>query len=233
MGEKTNTFHEEIQKAILPSLRWTGEDKRSFWSLPISKWGDFFALRKAKHKMMRMYAKHRQLREMPKLVPLYIKAVRKGHVLTLDYLQNYGDLILSHFVQNYFRRKYGFSSKQWEAFLDKEGKVWEQVVALRRRRQEKFFEEQIMKLEKIPEKIRRKIIQNTPQPKIRKALTSYFHYQDGEDRTGKKLPPGLKPSPTSLVILENQEKKQKTDPKEETKKEKKPLPPIFFEKNGR
>ena len=219
MGIQTEAFHNDMIKAILPKLRWTEQDKRFLWQIPFSQWGDYFSLRKAKHKMMKMYARRQTMQKMPQLVPLYINAIQKGHVLTMDYLQNYGDLILKRFVQNHFRRKYGFNSKEWQTFLDKEEKLWQKVSNVRQHRQEAFLKQRIMELEKIPKNIRNRIVKNNEKNRLRRSLEAYYHYLDGEDRLGQKLPDWKKPTPTSLVILQN-------PPQKKPSKEKKPLPPI-------
>ena len=217
MGNQVEAFYNSMHEVALPTLRWTEADKRSLWNMPISQWGDYFSLRKAKFKMMRFYAKKQVVRNLPKLVPLYIKAVQKGHFMSMDYLQAYGDLILSRFVQNHFQRRYGLNSKQWGEFLKKEEELWQTVVKLRKERQEEFLKQKIMELDKIPKKIRERIVKKNRPKLLKKCLESYYHYQDGEDREGRKLPAGIKPEPTSLVLLQTSK---------ETKKEKKPLPPI-------
>jgi len=232
MGENVNTFYKEQNEAILPTLRWTKEDSSSLWNLPFSKWFDYFALKRAKKKMTIAYASQRPIRGISKLAPDYIKAVQKGHVLTVDYLQTYGDLILTHFVHRHFRKKYGLSSKQWKNFQQKEEKLWNEVIALRNERKENFFKDKIMHLEKIPEKIRQRIIKNISQDRLRRALLSYYRYQDGEDRSGRRMPNGITPPPTSLIVFENPEKYNQAQ-KAEEKRPKKPLPPIFYERNRR
>ena len=225
MGEKTDAFYNQMTQAILPTLRWTKEDERSLWNMPFSLWSDYFSLKKAKRQMMNFYAKHQVVRKMPKLVPTYIKAVQKGRLMTMDYLQAYGDVILAQFVQNHFRRKYGLNSKQWQDFVKKEKILWENIVKMRQERQELFLRKKIMSMEKIPAEIRQRILKNNDKKRLKRCLVSYYHYQDGEDREGKKMPFGLKPPPTSLVILEN--------PKKEEKKPKKPLPPLRLHRDSR
>lgn len=226
MGNQIEAFYKEMNKATLPSLRWTEKDKKALWKLPLSQWGDYFSLKKAKKKMMNAYAKRKVVRQLPKLVPLYINAIQKGHVMTLDYLQAYGDTFLAHFVRNHFRRKYGLNSKQWQAFNEKEERLWQDVVALRKGRQEDFLKQKIMEIDKIPQEIRQKITKKVETLKIRRSLESYFHYLDGEDRRGHKMPMGITPPATSLVVLSS-------PPKKEEKKEKKPFPPIRIMRDDR
>ena len=208
MGSQIEAFYNEMSKAAFPSLRWTEKEASSLWNLPLSQWGDYFSLKKAKSKMMNLYAKRQVVRKMPQLVPLYVHAINKGHIMTMDYLQAYGDLILARFVQNHFRRKYGLNSKQWQAFIKKEQTMWDNVVAFRKERQANFFKQKIMEIDKIPKEIRQKIIKNNESLKLRRSLLSYYHYLDGEDRQGHKMPLGLKPPPTSLIVLSSPPKKQ-------------------------
>ena len=120
MGNQIEAFYKEMNQATLPSLRWTEKDKKALWKLPFSQWGDYFSLKKAKYKMMNAYAKRKVVRQLPKLVPLYIKAIQKERLMTMDYLQADGDTFLAHLVPNHFSRKYGLKSKQWQAFNLKE-----------------------------------------------------------------------------------------------------------------
>ena len=220
MGEKIEAFYEQMDKAVYPSLEWTKKDAASLWNTPISKWGDYFSLKKAKREMAVLYARQQVVRKMPKIVPLYIKSIQRGFVLTADYLQAYGDVILNHFVRKHFRRKYGLNSQAWKDFSQKEEQLWQNIVDLRKARKEEFVERSIMSLDKIPEEVRKKIVRSNPQDSLRKTLESYYRYQDGENRDGKKMPFGLKPPPTTLVRLEKMSENRKT------KERRKPLPKI-------
>ena len=203
MGRQIEEFHKKMNEAVLPKLRWTDEDKKSLWNIPFSQWGDYFSLRKAKLKMMRMYAKRKILRKMPSLVPLYIDAINKNRLLTADYLQEYGGLYLARFVQNSFRRKYGLNSEQWKAFVKKEEAMWNRIMSLRRQRKGDFIKQQIMNLKAIPKDIRRHLVEFDKE-NLKQRLESYYHYQDGENRMGQKMPKGKTPPPTSLVQLEKE-----------------------------
>ena len=97
MGEKIDNFHHQMSESILPTLRWTAKDKQSLWNIPLSQWGDYFTLKKAKHKMMKLYANRQVAQKMHQFIPMYISAVQKRRTATMDYLQAYGDLILETF----------------------------------------------------------------------------------------------------------------------------------------
>ena len=231
MGEKIDNFHQQMSEAMLPTLRWTANDKQSLWNIPLSQWGDYFALKKAKSKMMKLHANRQVTQKMHQFIPMYISAVQKGRTATMDYLQAYGDLILENSVQNHFEQKYGTGSKQWAEFTKKESALWNKVIELRQSRQESFLKQSIMELEQLPERIRKQIIKNNNKKLLRRCLESYYHYQDGEDRNGKKMPLGLKPPQPSLVALEERIKNKTTEKPEN--KIKKPLPPIRITRTER
>ena len=177
MDSLTERFHTQLGRAVLPKLRWHASNWKYLLSLPFSAWGDFFALRRVKLKMMKAYANRNLVSKTPSFVGAYIRAVNKNQIMTLDYLQAYGEELLRLFVRRHFRRRYGLNSPQWHEFVEKEEGALMEVVERRAARQCLFLEKTIMGLDEFPYAARKKYVKEK-RSVLKHSLDMYFREQD-------------------------------------------------------
>ncbi len=177
VGKKTESFRNRLTQAAMPELLWKPKAWRRILKV-IFRLPDYLALRRAKLKMAKAYDLHNVVKQMPSFVPMYIRAVNKRQIMTLDYLQAYGDEILRHFVQNHFRKRYGLNSPQWNDFLARQEVALKRVVQLRRLRQNQFLKEERKNL---PPAVRALISGKNPI-EAKQILMQYYQMLDEKER---------------------------------------------------
>ncbi len=143
MGRHLDDFHQRMERAIMPPVKWTVRDSRSLWNTPFLEWGDYFSLKSLKKKVSVLNVADVSCDDLKAFVKPYVRSVNKKNARCLDYLYAFGDIVLREMVQMHLEKKFGKDSPKLEEFMQKEEVLWEKVIKMRHRRKFAFLQKEL------------------------------------------------------------------------------------------